>query len=386
MTQRTLNAVAKNVTILTEHLRGTGGVQSHVRACIDLLSKSDGNVQVISIDRHRNWPGIRTSTDNGVKYFSVSLSRVPFLWILSPLLLWRTLRKTDVVLVVCGHSHVGFVPALMRLRPIVWFATIWGDELAAQAARGDQHARRLLGHPIFPVLEMLERYVLSRSRVIANSFYTEEQVRHVLPSVDVRTILIPIDDIFFSRRPAETGTTSRERYFLFVGRIDDPRKNFIMALEALHLALKIDSSVFLYVVCPRQDGSIDSTLSSLNIQDRVIFFENASDEELALLYQRAVALVLTSVQEGLGLVVFEAMARGTPCIATQCGGPERIIRENPRVGHLIERNNPAACASKMIEMLHNGDRALVRKECELVARKYFHPEKVAQQLLSEIGD
>lgn len=375
----------KNVIILTEHLRGTGGVQTHVRVCIDLLRKSDVGVQVVSIDRHSNRPGVRTTIDNGVKYSFVSLSRIPFLWILSPLLLWRTLRKTDVVLVVCGHSHVGFVPALMRMRPIVWFATIWRDELAAQAARGDQHAQRLLGHPIFPVLERLERFVLSRSRVIANSFYTEEKVRHILPSVDVRTILIPIDEIFFSRPPAEAGSLSVNRYFLFVGRIDDARKNFDMALEALHLALREDRSLFLYVVCPRQDRCIDSALSKLNIRDRVVFFENASSEELALLYQRAVALVLTSVQEGLGLVIFEAMARGTPCIATQCGGPERIIRENPRVGHLIERNNPAECASKMIQMLSSKDRKLVKRECELVARKYFHPENVARQLLSEIG-
>jgi teichuronic acid biosynthesis glycosyltransferase TuaC len=54
-------------------------------------------------------------------------------------------------------------------------------------------------------------------------------------------------------------------------------------------------------------------------------------------------VVLPSRRETFGVVLAEALACGTPVVATRCGGPEDIVDEN--VGLLIPPGDPQALAT-----------------------------------------
>jgi teichuronic acid biosynthesis glycosyltransferase TuaC len=71
--------------------------------------------------------------------------------------------------------------------------------------------------------------------------------------------------------------------------------------------------------------------------------------ELVRTIQQSALLVLPSRRESLGMVLAEALACGTPVVATRCGGPEDIV--NDRVGVLVPPEDPAALAEGIAQVL-----------------------------------
>jgi glycosyltransferase involved in cell wall biosynthesis len=89
------------------------------------------------------------------------------------------------------------------------------------------------------------------------------------------------------------------------------------------------------------EGVYGSTLEQLvrekKMQDRIFFFGNRPNEELSLWFSAADLSCLMSSREGWPNVVSEALACGTPVLATRAGGIPEII-SSPELGMFVERN------------------------------------------------
>ena len=83
----------------------------------------------------------------------------------------------------------------------------------------------------------------------------------------------------------------------------------------------------------------------------ITFLGHQTQENVALLYNIANLSVVPSRVEPFGLVAIEALACGTPVVATNAGGLPDFINEN--VGKLVEMDNPKALAEGIIEELKN---------------------------------
>jgi teichuronic acid biosynthesis glycosyltransferase TuaC len=143
----------------------------------------------------------------------------------------------------------------------------------------------------------------------------EEKVRVVLHGVDL-TLFQPIDRDEVRRRLGLSGTV-----LLSVGHAT-PRKGHHLAIEAL----KDLPEVTLLIA---GDGWYEETLrglaASLGVAERVRFLGQVDQEDLKEFYGAADALVLASSREGIANVLLEAMACGTPVIATAVWGtPEAV--------------------------------------------------------------
>lgn len=91
------------------------------------------------------------------------------------------------------------------------------------------------------------------------------------------------------------------------------------------------------------DGRLRRLAGELGVAERVTFIGYVSHAELSAYYSAADALILPSASEGMPNVALEAMACGTPVIATAVGGIPEIICA-PEAGELISERSAAAIA------------------------------------------
>jgi len=162
-----------------------------------------------------------------------------------------------------------------------------------------------------------------------------------------------IDTSLFS--PAQPRLIS-QTYILTVGRFDDPRKNVGLLIDAYNQCCvqRANFPKLLIAGASPPPAEFWERAKILGLIDKIQFRENPSDQELADLYRNALCFVLTSDEEGLGLVVIEAMASGIPVVSTRSGGPDDIITDGVD-GFLIDRDDIRALSDRLILLTETPD-------------------------------
>ena len=145
-------------------------------------------------------------------------------------------------------------------------------------------------------------------------------------------------------------------YILCVGRLDDPRKNVGLLLEA-YAQLPVETQEKVRLVMAGLTGPGPAfwvRVNELRLNGRVEFVPSPSLDALTRLYQGAAVFVLSSDEEGLGVVILEAMACGIPIVSTRCGGPEGIIMDG-KDGFLVGLDDAIAMADRVGCLLSDVD-------------------------------
>ncbi len=117
-----------------------------------------------------------------------------------------------------------------------------------------------------------------------------------------------------------------KQYLLHVGRIM-PRKNLDKLIQAFHLLAPRFEDLHLVSTGGAGYGS-DEVLQMIEkspYRERIHLAGWVADEELAPLYAGASALVCPSSHEGFGLTLIEAMACGTPVVASYEAASQEIV-------------------------------------------------------------
>ncbi|WP_417068867.1 glycosyltransferase family 4 protein [Niveibacterium terrae] len=130
-------------------------------------------------------------------------------------------------------------------------------------------------------------------------------------------------------------------------------------------------------------ADLEKEISSLGIADRVHFLGKFSDGELASLYRGAICLVFPSYFEGFGLPVLEAMACGTPVVASNRTSIPEIAGE---AAMLV---NPDSIGEMQMGMTRVAIDAVFRAnliECGIKRAKYFSWDLVREKIVCALND
>jgi len=128
------------------------------------------------------------------------------------------------------------------------------------------------------------------------------------------------------------------------------------------------------------------TLSeSLNLRDIVDFLGAKDHKMLAYYYAAATAVIMPSDYESFGMVALEAMASGTPVIASEVGGLAYLVNDK-KTGFLVPAREPAALAKGIVTLLTDPiKRAQLGQNAAELARQYAW-SNIVDQLLPVFED
>ena len=113
--------------------------------------------------------------------------------------------------------------------------------------------------------------------------------------------------------------------------------------------------------------------------NNVHFLGHLTQQDVAALYNAADVSVVPSRIEPFGLVAIEALACGTPVVATKAGGLPDFVNDN--VGQLVEMDNYEALAKAIIEELNNNTKQTKGKFAAIYAKENYSWKKTLQKVI-----
>ena len=155
-------------------------------------------------------------------------------------------------------------------------------------------------------------------------------------------------DLFLPAPAGEAG----EGFILSVARFSDPRKNVRLLFKA-YAQLRQERPRAPRLVLAGTSGPTPADWAhavALGVADHIEVRQDVPARELAELYRSASLFVLSSNEEGLGIVLLEAMASGLPVVSTRCGGPETVVTEG-QTGFLVPVGDAPALAARIGTLL-----------------------------------
>ncbi len=219
-------------------------------------------------------------------------------------------------------------------------------------------------------------------KIIAVSKSTKDEIMDHLkiPQDKIKVIYEGVDDKIINQksRIANDQRPKTKDYFLFVGNVY-PHKNAERMIKAFNIFLQYFPQTLLILV-GKEDffyKRLRETVNKMDLGKKIIFYGRASDEELGVLYENAIAVVVPSLMEGFGLPALEAMANKCLVLASSIPSLKEVCREDAIYFDPYDGND---IAEKMkMAYLGKFDREIIERGFE--RSKEFSFRKMAQQTL-----
>jgi D-inositol-3-phosphate glycosyltransferase len=227
-------------------------------------------------------------------------------------------------------------------------------------------------------------------RVLAATLAEQSQLQFLYRADKSKIIIIPPGvDIshFYAIPPDEAksviGIPKEGRMVLFVGRIE-PLKGVDTLIRAIaHMAkagLQDQFPHYLTIIGgdpianPLEMNSEMSRLQNLcaelGMEDLVVFLGKRAQSSLPYYYSAADVLVMPSHYESFGMVALEAMACGTPVVASQVGGLAFLIQDG-ETGFVVPGGDSEALSERLTQLISQPElRERLGRQAAEYARAY----------------
>lgn len=158
-----------------------------------------------------------------------------------------------------------------------------------------------------------ERLAKKSQRIIAISESTKEQILRFYPFVREQNVDVVYHGIDLNENFEANQVSQKSDYLLYVGD-RWAYKDFYTLLRALHVLRKKSRIIPLVCVGRPFNAHEEQYIAYLGLTDQIVNRGRVTDNELQDAYQKANMYISTSLAEGFGLPILEAMKSGTPML------------------------------------------------------------------------
>ena len=216
-----------------------------------------------------------------------------------------------------------------------------------------------------------EKHVIDiADRIVAATMAEQSQLQFLYHANKDRIAIIPpgVDISHFYPIPADEakcaiGVPDTDRMLLFVGRIE-PLKGVDTLIRAIarmrQAGVTFEHPHYLAVIGGDPNASTQDMNSEmarlqdlsreLGLEDLVLFLGKREQSSLPYYYSAAEVLIMPSHYESFGMVALEAMACGTPVVASQVGGLAFLIQDGV-TGYVVPGGDPVALSERLTELI-----------------------------------
>jgi glycosyltransferase involved in cell wall biosynthesis len=232
----------------------------------------------------------------------------------------------------------------------------------------------------------ISRTVRKADRIITVSNFTKARLVEKL-GVDPGRITVVHHGVDPRYRPQSSSRKAEvrqryglpQRYVVYVGKLD-PWKDLPTLFEAIARSSERQVDLVMAGPCNWYKNYLDQRLHALGIAQRVRFTGYVAEEDLPAIYSAAECAVLPSLYEGFGLPVLEAMACGTPVVASGVGAVPEVTGECAR---LVRPGDSRAMTEALDELLAGERQHASMVEAGLARAAMFSWQRCAQETLAQ---
>ncbi len=232
-----------------------------------------------------------------------------------------------------------------------------------------------------PLIVTDNKQIKLRNSVLQNAdgivFQTERAKECFSKSIQEKGVVIP-NAVGNNYVYKVERVTERKKTITAMGRLHKA-KDYPTLIKAFSEVSKKHLDFTLEIFGGGDKEPLQKLITELNIQDKIKFM--GSREDAILEVSKSSCYVLSSIYEGMPNALMEAMAVGTPCVATDCPfGPSELIKDGEN-GLLVPVGDVEGLANAICKFIEdkelsskcsiNAKKILETNSIDIIAEKYY---------------
>jgi len=241
--------------------------------------------------------------------------------------------------------------------------------------------KKISPHNYWPTRKVVQWVLNNSHKINAQSLDTIKNTKkYYNPKKRISLIEVPYNPIQFKKTTkANLKLKKDKKYLISIGRLIK-RKGFDFLIKSF---VKVqDKKIHLLIIGdgPEKEN-LQRLTKDLNLKNRIHFLGFISNEKKFQYLSCSDIFILSSIHEGLGIVIQEAMQTGLPIIATNKGGQTDIIKDYQN-GLLVRYGDEETLAKKIDYLIK--DKELKKKMSKINKSKIkkFDVKRITKKYLN----
>lgn len=216
-----------------------------------------------------------------------------------------------------------------------------------------------------------------REEFIKSNISTKDNSVTIYSGIDIKNFKITVD---VARKKQQLGLETGDFLVGIISRLEAGKGNEFVIESIPRIIKKVHNIKFIFVGEGCLRPNLESLAVSLGVKDKIKFLGLREDvPELLHIFD---IVCLASLYEGMGRVLLEAQAAGTPVVATKIGGIVDIVKDG-KTGILVPARDTDALADAIIKLAQDKNlRAKMSEEAQRFVDWRFSSEKMVEDIIN----